>query len=161
MTAGTPSALAVPLGTLMSINVRTWIDQGDGEPMCCLLLTHAAPPLGEADPAAVETTMRRVAASLGAAPAGEPVPDAGVRLTVHGGEALLWFTDTEYALKIAHTRWVRAVHDAGGALLAVGLDELSRVASVAEVDEYREHAHAAGRLHLALARVGRPTGGAS
>jgi hypothetical protein len=56
---------------------------------------------------------------------------------------------------------VRGLEQCGGALLAVGLDELSQVASVAEVDEYRSHARETGRLQFALARVGRAVGGAS
>ncbi|MGA5489546.1 hypothetical protein ACPCK1_17540 [Streptomyces pseudogriseolus] len=163
MTAETTAvAEAVPLATIMSVNVRTWLDRNDdGDPITCLMLTYPAPQFDDADPAVVEATMRQVATSLGAVPAGEPVPDVGVRLTTHGGEALLWFPGSFYALKVRHPQWVRALNQCGGALLAVGLDELSQVASVAEVNEYRAAARAAGRMHFALARVGRPIGGAS
>jgi hypothetical protein len=162
VTAEAPVAEAVPLATLMSVNVRTWLDQtDDGDPIAVLMLTYPAPQFDEADPTVVEATMRHVATSLGAVPTGEPVPDVGVRLTTDGGEALLWFPGTGYALKVQHPRWVRALEQHGVALLAVGLDELSQVASVAEVDEYRNHARATGRMHFALARAGRSLGGAS
>ncbi|MDX3753751.1 hypothetical protein ACFWD7_37060 [Streptomyces mirabilis] len=162
MTAEAPVAEAVPLATLMSVNVRTWLEQApNGEPIPCLMITYPAPQFDDADPAVVEATMRQVAQSLGAVPAGEPVPDVGTRLTLGGGVALLWFLETGYALKVQHPRWVRGLEQCGGALLAVGLDELSQVASVAEVDEYRNHSREAGRLQFALARVGRAVGGAS
>jgi hypothetical protein len=152
----------VTLSTIMTLNVRTWIEQPDTDtPLAALMLTYPAPQFDDADPVAVERTMRGVAASLGAVPAGAPVPDVGVRLTVHGGEALLWFTDCSYGLRVRHLRWMRALERAGRALLAVGLDELSPVASVAEVDEYREAARGSGRMHLALAHLGRRIGGAS
>ena len=162
MTAEAPVAEPVTLGMLASVNVRTWLDRPDaGEPIPCLMLTYPTPQFVDADPAVVESTMRRVARSLGAVEAGEPVPDVGVRLTIGGGVALLWFPETGYALKVQHPSWVRGLEQCGGALLAVGLDELSQVASVAEVDEYRQHARDTGRLHFALARVGRAVGGAS
>ncbi|MFI1467662.1 hypothetical protein [Streptomyces wuyuanensis] len=163
MTAETTAVAEVmPLATLMSVNVRTWLDRTDaGEPIPCLMITYPAPQFDDADPVAVEATMRQVATSLGAVPAGELVPDVGVRLTLRGGVALLWFPETGYALKVEHPSWVRGLEHCGGALLAVGLDELSQVASVAEVDEYRNHAREAGRLQFALARVGRSVGGAS
>lgn len=161
MTAGAVVAEVVPLATLMTVNTRTWLDQTDtGELIPCLMLTYPAPQFDEVDPAAVEATMQQVVQSLGAVPAGESVPDVGVRLTISGGVALLWFLETGYALKIQHPRWVRGLKDCGGALLVVGLDELSQVASVAEVDEYRANARAGGRLYLALAHLGRPVGGA-
>lgn len=162
MTAEAPVAEAVPLSTLMSINVRTWVEQtGDGVLIPCLMLTYPAPQFDDVDPAAVEATMRQVAQSLGAVRSGEPVPDVGVRLTLSGGVALLWFRESGYALKVQHPRWVRVVEGCGCALLAVGLDELSQVASVAEVDEYRNHAREAGRLYFALASLGRAVEGAS
>jgi hypothetical protein len=162
MTAETMVTGAVPLATLMSVNVRTWLDHTDaGEPIPCLMLTCSAPQFDEADPAAIEANMRQVVQSLGAVPAGgESVPDVGVRLTINGGVARLWFLESGYALKVPHPRWVRGLKDCGGALLVVGLDELSQVASVAEVDEYRANARAGGRLYLALAHLGRPVGGA-
>ncbi|MFI1607870.1 hypothetical protein ACH4YN_38150 [Streptomyces griseofuscus] len=145
----------------MTLNTRTWLDwTDDGEPLAALMLTHPSPQFGpEVDPAAVEATMRHVATSIGAVPAGEPVPDVGVRLTVHGSVALLWVPGAAYALKITHTRWVHALAQCSGVLLAVGLDELSTVASVAEVDEYRGHARETGRLHFALAHARRAFGG--
>lgn len=162
MTAEAAVAEAVPLATLSTVNVRTWLDQtDDGEPIPCLMLTYQAPQFDEADPAVVEASMRQVVQSLGAVLAGEPVPDVGVRLTISGGVALLWFLETGYALKVQHPRWVRGLKECGGALLVVGLDELSQVASVAEVDEYRANARAGGRLYLALAHLGRPLGGVS
>lgn len=162
MTAEAPVAEAVPLATLSSVNVRTWLEQApNGDPIPCLMITYPPPQFDDVDPAVVEATMRRVAHSLDAVPSGEPVPDAGVRLTLGGGAALLWFPETGYALKVQHPRWVRGLEQCGGALVAVGLDALSRVATVAEVDEYRNHARETGRLQFALARLGRAVGGAS
>jgi hypothetical protein len=162
----------LPLGVVMRLNARTRIeldDQGDRVP--ALMLTYPparfdwtgpdAERLNHVDePLHVEGIMRRVAASLDAAP-GPDVPDAGLRITLHGLDALLWLTGCPYALKLSNPRWLRALNTAGLALLAVGLDELSPTASAAEVDEYRETARAAGRMHCAYARVGRPTGGAA
>ncbi|MET9729216.1 hypothetical protein ABZZ79_00695 [Streptomyces sp. NPDC006458] len=162
MTTETRTAEAVPIATLATVNTRTWVDTtDDGAPIPCLMITYPAPRFEDADPAVVEATMRQVARSLGAVPAGDPVPNVGVRLTLCGGAALLWFPETLYALKVQHPRWVRALEQYGGALLAVGLDELSQVASVAEVDEYRQHSRETGRLHFALADLGRAVGGAS
>lgn len=162
MTTETRPAEAVPIATLAAVNTRTWLERADnGEPLPCLMITYPAPQFEDADPAVVEAMMRQVARSLGAVPAGEPVPDVGVRLTLRGGVALLWFPETGYALKVEHLAWVRGLEQCGAALLAVGLDELSQVASVAEVDEYRNNAREGGRLQFALARVGCAVGGAS
>lgn len=162
MTTETRPAEAVPIATLATVNTRTWVDTtDDGAPIPCLMLTYPAPQFEDVDPAVVEATMRQVVRSIGAVPAGDPVPNVGVRLTVRAGVALLWFPDSLYALKVQHPRWVRALEEYGGALLAVGLDELSQVASVAEVDEYRNHTRESGRLHFALAALGRAVGGAS
>jgi hypothetical protein len=162
VSAEAPVAEVVPLATLMSVNVRTWLGRTDaGESIPCLMITYPAPQFEDAAPAVVEATMRQVVQSLGAVPAGDPVPDVGVRLTIRGGVALLWFLETGYALKVEHPRWVRGLEESSVALLAVGLDELSQVASVAEVDEYRQSTRAAGRLYFALARIGRAVGGAS
>lgn len=162
MTTETRPTEAVPIATLATVNTRTWVDTtDDGAPIPCLMLTYPAPQFEDADPAVVEATMRQVAQSLGAVPAGHPVPNVGVRLTLRAGAALLWFLETGYALKVEHPRWVRALEQSGAALLAVGLDELSQVASVAEVDEYRQHSRETGRLHFALAALGRAVGGVS
>ncbi|WP_406202550.1 hypothetical protein OG331_31665 [Streptomyces sp. NBC_01017] len=151
------------LDVIVFLNVRTWLGQTPaGDPVPALLLTYPAQRAEGVDPGVVEDVMRRVAVSLGAAPAGSPVPEVGVRLGVRGADALMWFPGCAYALKIARPEWVRALASCGRALLEVGLDELSTVASVAEVDEYRQHAHDSGRMHLALADVGRrPLGGAA
>ncbi|MET9816498.1 hypothetical protein [Streptomyces sp. NPDC006355] len=151
------------LDVIVFLNVRTWLGQTEtGEPLPALMLTYPAKPAEDVDPGVVEDVMRRVAVSLGAAPAGTPVPEVGVRLGVRGVDALMWFPGCAYALKIARPDWVRALAGCGRALLEVGLDELSTVASVAEVDEYRRSAHELGRMHLALADVGRrPSGGAA
>ncbi|MFG2458175.1 hypothetical protein ACGFWE_14040 [Streptomyces sp. NPDC048523] len=146
----------VTLDLIVFLNVRTWIGQTQsGELYPALMLTYPAQRAEGVDPGVVEHTMRRVAVSLGGAPAGSPVPEVGVRLGVRGAEALMWFPGCSYALKIARPPWVRALESCGRALLEVGLDELSTVASVAEVDEYRESQYGLGRMHLALADVGR------
>lgn len=162
MTTETPTAEAVSLATLTAISVRTWLELSNGgEPIPCLMLTYSAPQFDEVDPAVVEATMRPVARSLGAVPVGGPVPDIGARLSISGDVALLWFPETGYGLKIEHSRWVRGLEQAGGALLAIGVDELSPVATIAEVDEYRNNARDAGRLFFALARLGRAVWGGS
>lgn len=153
----------VTLDVIVFLNVRTWLGRtSDGVPCPALLLTYPAQRAEGVDPGVVEDVMRRVAVSLGAAPAGTPVPEVGVRLGIVGSDALMWFPGCSYALKIARPDWVRALADSGRAVVEVGLDELSTVASVAEVDEYRQSAHESGRMHLALADVGRrPSEGAA
>lgn len=148
------------LGTIMRLNTRTWVEPIGDDPLPMLMLTYPAPQFDEVDPALVESTMRHVAAALGAEPLSGRVPEVGVRFTLHTPYGLLWFPGSAYALKITHPRWLRALREAGGAVIGVGLDELSTVASVAEVDEYREHARELGRMHFALGHVGRPLGGA-
>jgi hypothetical protein len=157
-TATLPEPLS--LGTIMRLNTRTWVEPVGTDTLPMLMLTYPAPQFDEVDPAVVESAMRRVAEALGAEPFSADVPDVGVRFTLHPPHGLLWFTNSSYALKITHVRWLRALKEAGGAVLGVGLDELSTVASVAEVDEYREHARRHGRMHFAFGHVGRPLGGA-
>ncbi|MGW7197565.1 hypothetical protein [Streptomyces chryseus] len=160
-----PVAEAVTLSTICSLNVRTWVETTEcGQTLPCLLLTFPPPQFGEVDLAVVEATMRSVASALGATPAadGEPsVPQVGVRLTTRPREALLHFAGCRYALSVKHPRWVRALEQHGGALLAVGLDPLPQVVSVREVDEYRAAQREAGRMQFALAAVGRRIGGVS
>ncbi|MFM9637584.1 hypothetical protein ACKI1X_12955 [Streptomyces turgidiscabies] len=144
------------LDVIVFLNVRTWLGRtSEGAPCPALLLTYPAQRAEGVDPGVVEDVMRRVALSLGAAPAGTPVPEVGVRLGIVGSDALMWFPGCPYALKIARPDWVRALADSGRAVIEVGLDELSTIASVAEVDEYRENQYGLGRMHLALADVGR------
>ncbi|WP_320780222.1 hypothetical protein [Streptomyces sp. CRN 30] len=163
MTSGTLAHHAIPLATIMSLDVRTWVDRRDARgPLPSVMLTHGAPrDFTDSAPAAIEAAMRRVVHSFGAGPAGAEAPDIGVRFTVHDAHALLWFPQSLFALKLRRSPWVRALDEAGCAHIAIGIDELSSGASVAEVDEYRERATELGRLHLALAYVGRPPGGPS
>ncbi|MGC0211935.1 DUF6415 family natural product biosynthesis protein [Streptomyces levis] len=165
--ANPPEALS--LGVIMRLNARTWIEQDEkGAPLPVLMLTYPPTNWGWTGPAAhtahrndagplpVEGIMRHVAASLNTVPPSAGVLDVGRRISLHGPEALLWFSGCPYALKISNPRWLRAADTAGRALLLVGLEELSPVASAAEVEEYRDSARAADRLHCALAHVGRP-----
>lgn len=157
-TATLPEPLS--LDTIMRLNARTWVEPVGDDPLPMLMLTYPAPQYDEVDPAAVENTMRHVAAALGAEPSSGSVPDVGVRFTLHPPHGLLWFTGSSYALKITNPRWLRALKEAGGAALGVGLDALSTVATVREVDEYRQRARELGRMYFALGHVGRPLGGA-
>lgn len=153
----------VTLDVILFLNVRTWLGQtAGGDPIPALMLTYPGHRAEGADPGVVEDVMRRVAVSIGATPGSSPVPEVGVRLAVAGADALMWFPGCSYALKITRPDWVRALAATGCALVEVGLDELSTVASVAEVDEYRQSAYDGGRMHNALADVGRrPSGGAT
>lgn len=142
-------------GLIASLNVRVWLHYTmNDEAFPFLMLTYPAPQFEDVDPAAVEHTMRGVAASLGAAPLGEPLPKVGARVIRRDGDAFVWFADCPYALKVSQPAWARRIAELGHVLLAVGLDELSPVASRAEVDEYIATAGECGRMHVALADVG-------
>ncbi|MGW7248801.1 hypothetical protein [Streptomyces decoyicus] len=149
-------ALPAPTpGLIASLNVRTWLDHtASNDVFTVLMLSYPAPQFGEIDADAVEWTMRGVAAALGALPADRPVPTIGARVITAGGDALVWFAGCPYALRLTHPRWTQTITRLGRVLLAVGLDELSPVASRAEVDEYIEGSRASGRMHVALADVG-------
>lgn len=141
-------------GLIATLNARTWLDHThDGDVFSALLITFPAPQFDEVDPDAIEQTMLGVAAALGAAPFGKPPPTVGARVITVGGDALVWFAGCPYALKLTHPRWAQAINNLGHVLLAVGLDELSPVASRAEIDEYIERARECGRMHIALADV--------
>ncbi|QWA22391.1 hypothetical protein KJK32_16910 [Streptomyces sp. JCM17656] len=75
----------VTLDVIVFLNVRTWLGQtAAGDPVPCLMLTYPAQRAEGVDPSVVEDVMRRVAVSLGANPAGCPVPEVGVRLGIRG-----------------------------------------------------------------------------
>ncbi|MDX3224392.1 hypothetical protein [Streptomyces sp. ME19-01-6] len=151
------SAPPVPTpGLIASLNARLWLDHTPGdEVFTSLLLSFPAPQFADVDPAEVERTMRGVGASLGVAPRGQGLADVGERLTVHaGGVILLHFDGSRYAMRLpAHPRWAKAISGFGRVLLAVGLDELSPVASRVEIDEYIEAGGETGRLLVGLAMV--------
>ncbi|MEU1787893.1 hypothetical protein ABZ553_18790 [Streptomyces sparsogenes] len=155
--AGEASAPPAPAPGLIAIlNPRLWLDHTiGGNIFTALLLTHPTPQVEDVDPAAIERTMHGVAASLGVAPRDQGLVNVGERLTVHpGGVILLHFDGAEYALRLpAHPRWAQTIAGFGKVLPAVGLDELSSVASPAEVDEYIETGGETGRLLVGLARV--------
>ncbi|MFE2747297.1 hypothetical protein ACFXKX_23715 [Streptomyces scopuliridis] len=149
-------------GLIAQLNVRTWLDHTvDGRVFAPMLITYPAPQFEDVDPAEVERQMRGVAASLGAVPAelgtsnGESAAAAGERVSIHqGGAILVHFEGSRYALRVLKSaRWAGVIANLGHVLLAVGLDELSGVASRAEVDEYIEHAGRTGRIHAAVADV--------
>ncbi|MEU9789124.1 hypothetical protein AB0E27_00620 [Streptomyces sparsogenes] len=143
-------------GLIAFLKPWLWLDHTiGGDIFAALLLTYPAPQLEDADPADIERTMHGVAASLGVAPRNQGLVDVGERLTVHpGGAILLHFDGAEYALRLpAHPRWAQTISNFGRVLLAVGLDELSPVASPAEIDEYIEAGGETGRLLVGLARV--------
>lgn len=143
-------------GLIATINARTWLDHTiDGRVFSPVLLTYPAPQFEDADPVEVERQMSIVAASLGARPPGPALPEIGERVTVHdGGVTLVHFDGSPYALRLPkHPRWTQVVAGLGQVLLAVGLDELSPVASRSEVDEYIETAGSNGRILFGLACV--------
>lgn len=151
------SAPPVPTpGLIASLNARLWLDHTlGGQVFTALLLTHPTSPLDDVDPVKVERTMRGVAASLSVAPRDQGLADVGERITIHPrGQILLHFDGSQYALRLpAHPRWAQAIAGFGRVLLAVGLDELSPVASRAEVDEYIEAGGQNGRLLVGLATI--------
>lgn len=143
-------------GLIASLNARLWLDHTlGGQVFTALLLTHPTSQIEDVDPATVERSMRGVAVSLGVVPRDQGLADVGERLTVHqGGVILLHFDASKYGLRLpAHPRWAQAISGFGQVLLAVGLDELSPVASRAEVDEYIEAGGETGRLLVGLATV--------
>lgn len=151
------SAPPVPTpGLIASLNARLWLDHTlGGQVFTALLLTHPASPFEDVDPDEIERSMRGVAASLSVTPRNQGLADVGERITVHhGGVILLHFDGSKYGLRLpAHPRWAQAIAGFGRVLLAVGLDELSPVASRAEVDEYIEAGGETGRLLVGLASV--------
>ncbi|MEU5108460.1 hypothetical protein AB0H07_40430 [Streptomyces sp. NPDC021354] len=151
------SAPPVPTpGLVASLKPRLWLaNTPDAELFTALLITYPAPQIEDADPAEIERTMRVVAASLGVAPRDQGLVTVGERITVHsGGVILLHFDGSQYGLRIpAHPRWAEAICGFKRVLLAVGLDELSPVASPAEVDEYIEAGGEHGRLLMGLATI--------
>lgn len=151
------SAPPVPTpGLIASLSARVWLDHTlGGEVFTALLLTFPAPQFEDVDRAEVERTMRGVAVSLGVAPRDLVLAHTGERITVRdGGLILLHFDGSPYALRLpAHSRWAQVIRGFGQVLLAVGLDELSPVASRAEIDEYMEAGGGTGRLLVGLAAL--------
>ncbi|MEV8393179.1 MULTISPECIES: hypothetical protein [unclassified Streptomyces] len=160
---GDTLALSPPApGLIAQLNVRTWLDHTvDGRVFAPMLITYPAPQFEDVDSAEVELQMRGVAASLGAVPTelstdnDKSTATTGARVSIHqGGAILVHFEGSHYALRVLKSaRWAGVIANLGHVLLAVGLDELSAVASRAEVDEYIEHAGRTGRIHAAVADV--------
>lgn len=145
-------------GLIASLGVRLWLDRTPtGQAFAALLLTH---PLGRREdetPAAIEQRMLGVAEALGAAPAGETVPDAGERITLRPSGLLVHFDDTPHALHVPYPRPSgRFVAELGDVLVSIGLDPLATSAHGAEVDEYITRTTASGRMWCAAARVAGP-----
>lgn len=153
-----PAEIARPApskGLILSLTVRTSLEHtADDGAFGVVMLTYPAPQFGEVDPDDVELKMRGVAAALGAAPYGGPVPTVGARIYMQGTDAALWFTGCDFGLKIRHPRWASAAERLDEVLLAVGLSELSPGACRAEVAEYRVNMAKAGGLHVARAQIG-------
>ncbi|MFF1498725.1 hypothetical protein ACFVZR_02310 [Streptomyces sp. NPDC058316] len=160
--AQTVARTAPTSGLIARLNVRTWLDHTvDGRMFAPMLITYPAPQFEDADPVEVERQMLGVARSLGAVPAvlgtahGMAPAFAGRRVTVHpGGDMLVHFDGCSYSLRVTKSpRWSSLVMNLGHVLLAVGLDELSAVASRSEIDEYIEHAGETGRIHATVAAL--------
>ncbi|MFF9568518.1 hypothetical protein [Streptomyces sp. NPDC014685] len=155
-------------GLIAKLTVRTWLDfTADGRMFVPMLITYPAPQFEDVDPVRVEQDMLGVAAALATTPTeldmlgGGAPAHAGRRVHLtDNGLLLVRFDGTPWALRVAKApRWSRLVAELGHVLLAVGLDELSAVASRAEVDEYIERAGRTGRIHAAVADVVNARGG--
>lgn len=161
-----PGTLTIPTptpGLIARLNARTALDQTEaGRTFASLLLTYPAPQFEDVDPAGVELMMRGVASTLGAIPAVLPsvVPGRAPSFSVDrvsitpSGIPLVHFDGTPWSMRIAESPgWSRVMSGLGRVLLVVGLDELSPVASAAEVDEYIECAGEADRLYATVSSV--------
>ncbi|MFJ3587550.1 hypothetical protein ACIQUY_29160 [Streptomyces sp. NPDC090231] len=156
-------------GLIARLNARTSLGQTEaGRTFASLMLTYPAPQFGEVDPSKVEFAMRGVASTLGAVPAVLPsvVPGRAPSFSVDRmsitptGIPLIHFDGTPWSMRIAESpAWSRVVAGLGRVLLVVGLDELSSVASAAEVDEYIEYAGEADRLFATVSSVADSTNG--
>ncbi|MGW0779873.1 hypothetical protein [Streptomyces sp. NPDC002913] len=166
MSETAPVALPVPAptpGLIASLAARSRLDHNaQGRTYASLLITYAEPQFEDAEPAEVERLMLGVAYGLGAVPAVLPgtapgrAPSFSVdRVSVAPtGECLVHFDGTPWSLRVARSpAWTRVMAGIGQVLLVVGLDELSPVASAAEVDEYVECVGAAGRLYATVSSV--------
>lgn len=166
MSETAPAALPIPAptpGLIASLNARSRLDyNAQGRTYASLLITYAAPQFEDTDPAEVERLMLGVAYGLGAVPAVLPgtapgrAPSFSVdRVSVaRSGETLVHFDGTPWSLRVARSpTWTRVMAGIGQALLVVGLDELSPVASAAEIDEYIESSGAADRLYATVSSV--------
>ncbi|XQE87456.1 hypothetical protein ACN24M_20645 [Streptomyces microflavus] len=149
-------------GLIAQLSARTTLDRtGSGRTFASLLITHPAPQFESVDPVVVERLMLGVAVTLGAVPAVLPTvvpgraPSFSVdRVSLVSAGALVHFDGTPWSMRIAESPgWSRVVASLGRVLIVVGLDELSPVASAAEVDEYIECAGAADRLYATVSSV--------
>ena len=161
-TASAPIPTPTP-GLIAQLQARTALDHtAEGRAYASLLITYPAPQFEDIDPAEVERLMHGVAVTLGAVPAVLPETAPGRapafsldRVSIAPtGEAVVHFDGTPWSLRIARSPgWTRVVEGLGQVLLVVGLDELSPVASAAEIDEYIEAAGAADRLYATVSSV--------
>ncbi|MFE4691283.1 hypothetical protein ACFRH6_14635 [Streptomyces sp. NPDC056749] len=169
MSETAPAPIPAPTpGLIARLQARTALDHtAQGRAYASLLITYPTPQFEDVDPAEVERLMHGVAVTLGAVPA--VLPEAGPgrapafsvdRVSIApSGECLVHFDGTPWSLRIARSPgWTRVVEGIGQVLLVVGLDELSPVASVAEVDEYIEASGAADRLYATVSSVADPAG---
>ncbi|AZM53350.1 hypothetical protein DMA15_12785 [Streptomyces sp. WAC 01529] len=144
-------------GLILSLTVRTSLEHtAEGKMFGVVMLTYPAPQFGEVDQDDVELKMRGVAASLGAAPYGGPVPTVGARIHMQGADAALWFKGCDFGLRLKHPRWASAAARLDEVLLVVGLAELSPGATRAEVDEYRVHLATNRDLYVARTQIAPP-----
>lgn len=160
-TAPAPVPAPTP-GLIAQLQARTALDHtAQGRSYASLLITYPAPQFEDVDPAEVERLMHGVALTLGAVPAvlpeapGRAPSFSADRVSIApSGETLVHFCGTPWSLRIARSPgWTRVVEGLGRVLLVVGLDELSPVASAAEVDEYIEASGAADRLYATVSSV--------
>ncbi|MFJ4126017.1 hypothetical protein ACIP3U_32400 [[Kitasatospora] papulosa] len=167
MSETAPAPFPAPTPALIAqLQARTALEHtAQGRTYASLLITYPAPQFEDVDPAEVERLMHGVALTLGAVPA--VLPEAGPgrapsfsvdRVSIGpSGETLVHFCGTPWSLRVARSPgWTRVISGLGRVLLVVGLDELSPVASAAEVDKYIEAAGAADRLYATVSSVSSP-----
>lgn len=150
-------------GLIARLQARTAVDTtAQGRSYASLLITYPAPQFEDVDPAEVERLMHGVAVTLGAVPAvlPETAPGRAPAFSVDRvsvaptGEVLVHFDGTPWALRVARSpSWRRVAASLGQVLLVVGLDNLSPVASAAEIDEYIETMSETDRLYATVSSV--------
>ncbi|MFI1969794.1 DUF5949 family protein [Streptomyces cinnamoneus] len=141
---------------LFSLSTWTWSGPGpDGQDIAHILLAHPLGRAGHDTPAAIETRMRHVAASLGPLVGGHDViADLDGCLRVVGSRVLLKFGGSRYGLRLpTQPGWIDLITCRGQAVLILGLDPLPQSATAGRLDTYLDAARAADRLLFGLARA--------
>ncbi|MGI5048278.1 hypothetical protein ACM9HD_33220 [Streptomyces sp. JAC25] len=162
MMSETAPAPAQTPGLITQPQARTALNHtAQGRDYPSLLITYPAPQFEDVDQAEVERLMHGVALTPGAVPA--VLPEAGPgrassfsvdRVSIVRATRHVHFCGTPWSLRFTRPPGcTRVISSLGRVPLVVGRDELSPVASAAEVDKYIEAAGAADRLYATVSSV--------